>query len=66
MPDLTEAVNLHDPLGLLEPVPRASCDVCTSLGRQREEARHAGNWTTVTDCNVEIRRHPHSGRRRSS
>lgn len=66
MPDLTEAVHLSDPLSALEPVPNFSCDVCASLGRQREDARKKGDMTTVSDCNVEIRRHPHTGRRRSS
>ncbi|MFJ6237998.1 hypothetical protein ACIQH0_28415 [Streptomyces griseus] len=65
MRDLTEAVQLNDPLDALEPIPFFSCDVCASLGRQREEARKKGDMTVVSDCNVEIRRHPH-GRRRSS
>ncbi|MFD5198867.1 hypothetical protein ACFWM7_01600 [Streptomyces sp. NPDC058375] len=66
MPDLTEAVHLSDPMSALEPVPNPGCDVCTSLGQQREEARVMGNMTTVTDCNVEIRRHPHKMQKRWS
>lgn len=66
MTDLTEAVYLSDPMSALEPVPNFSCDVCASLGRQREEARERRDMTTVSDCNVEIRRHPHAGWRRSA
>ncbi|CAM5403112.1 hypothetical protein ACTFBT_00925 [Streptomyces microflavus] len=65
MTELTEAVHLSDPLGALEPVPNYACDVCASLGRQREEARARRDMTVVSDCNVEIRRHPHTGRGRS-
>ncbi len=66
MNDLTEALNLSDPLDALEPIPHFSCDVCASLGRQREDARKRRDMTVVSDCNVEIRRHPHPRRRRSS
>ncbi|MFF7018709.1 hypothetical protein [Streptomyces sp. CS065A] len=63
MPDLTQAVQLSDPLRTLEPVPFFACDVCASLGRQREAARKLGDLSTVSDCNIEIRRHPHEGDR---
>ncbi|GAA3018932.1 hypothetical protein [Streptomyces fulvorobeus] len=59
MTDLTQAVQLSDPLSALEPVPNRACDICSSLGRQREAARRQQDMTTVSDCNVEIRRHPH-------
>jgi hypothetical protein len=59
MPDLTEAVQLGNPLDLVDPVPTADCSVCVALGEQRTEARRLGDMTTVSDCNVEIRRHPH-------
>ncbi|MFE9363671.1 hypothetical protein ACFYNN_12820 [Streptomyces sp. NPDC006978] len=59
MPDLTEAVQLGNPLDLVDPVPDADCAVCVALGGQRAEARRLGDMTTVSDCNVEIRRHPH-------
>lgn len=62
MPDLSEAVHLSEPR-TLEPIPRFGCDVCASLGRQREEARLQGDMSTVADCNVEITRHPHAMRR---
>lgn len=59
--NLTPAVHLTDPLAseALEPVPSPGCVICAALGRQREQARMWNDFTTVTDCNVEIRRHPH-------
>lgn len=42
-----------------DPVPNAGCDVCAALESQRADARRAGDGSTVSDCNVEIRRHPH-------
>lgn len=65
MTDLIESVRADHPVGL-EPVPHPNCDVCASLGRQREEARQRRDMSAVSDCNVEIRCHPHSRRRRSS
>lgn len=65
MTDLIEPVRADSPIGL-EPVPHPECDVCASLGRQREEARRRRDMSAVVDCNVEIRRHPHKRRRRSS
>lgn len=61
MPELTEAVHLTDPLGpqALEPLPNPGCKICAALGRQREEARGVGDLALVSDCNVEMRRHPH-------
>ncbi|WP_327379377.1 hypothetical protein [Streptomyces sp. NBC_01212] len=61
MPELTEAVQLTDPLGpqTLEPVPNPGCEICQVLGRQREAARAVGDGSVVSDCNVEIRQHPH-------
>ncbi|WP_030807546.1 hypothetical protein [Streptomyces sp. NRRL S-337] len=55
---MTASVEL--PLWLeLEPVPVDGCDVCGALAREREAARIAGDGSKVSDCNVEIRRHPH-------
>lgn len=48
------------------PVPPKSfknCDVCDALVRQRSEAGTIGDWSKVTDTNVEIGRH-HSWRHR--
>jgi hypothetical protein len=47
----------------LEPVPVAGCDVCGALDRQRTEYRRLRDMTRVTDCNVELRQHPHGGAR---
>jgi hypothetical protein len=46
-----------------DPPPFAHCDVCAALDRERSEARAKGNGSKVSDCNVEIRSHPHKGRR---
>lgn len=43
----------------LEPAPVDGCDVCGALARERKAARFAGDGSKVSDCNVEIRRHPH-------
>ncbi|MEV6309567.1 hypothetical protein AB0M10_13330 [Streptomyces sp. NPDC051840] len=37
----------------------ASCGVCAALAAQRREARLRGDHSTVGDCNVELRNHPH-------
>lgn len=41
----------------VSPEPVTGCDVCGALAREREEAAGVGNWSTVADCNVELRRH---------
>ncbi|MFD7677461.1 hypothetical protein [Streptomyces sp. NPDC060187] len=46
------------PLLLDQPEPAVRCDICTALARQRTEAESAGDWSKVSDCNVEIRDHP--------
>lgn len=48
----------------LEPVPVDGCDVCEALRNEREAARLAGNGSKVSDCNVEIRKHPHPAKKR--
>ncbi|GAA0434931.1 hypothetical protein GCM10010357_65550 [Streptomyces luteireticuli] len=47
-----------------DPGPTAGCDVCGALVRQRAEAWQTGNFSQATDCNVELRQHPHVGRPR--
>lgn len=42
-----------------EPRPTKGCDICCALDRQRTVARQTGDLSRVTDCNVEMRRHPH-------
>ncbi|WP_234382662.1 MULTISPECIES: hypothetical protein [unclassified Streptomyces] len=44
-----------------EPLPVAGCGVCAALAAQRREARLRGDHSTVSDCNVELRNHPHPG-----
>lgn len=45
------------------PKPHKDCDVCGALVEERAEAARAGDWSKVTDVNVEIGRH-RAGRRR--
>lgn len=63
MPQLTAAPHLGDPLPVADPAPTPSCAICVALGKQRETARMWGDLSTVVDCNVEIRRHPHATKR---
>ncbi|WP_079168834.1 MULTISPECIES: hypothetical protein [unclassified Streptomyces] len=47
------------PLGMEpEPVPVQGCAGCTELAELRRRARTGGDMTTVSDCNVLLRRHP--------
>ncbi|MGW7578260.1 hypothetical protein [Streptomyces sp. NPDC054765] len=62
MPRNCRTVHLMDPLPVPEPEPVAGCDVCTALAGQRAAADAIGDKTTVIDCNVEMRRHPHPER----
>ncbi|WP_407287680.1 hypothetical protein [Streptomyces sp. BP-8] len=50
-----------EPLTVPDPRPVAGCDVCGALARQRAGAYAVGDRSAATDCNVEIRRHPHPG-----
>ncbi|GAA1155264.1 hypothetical protein GCM10009577_91990 [Streptomyces javensis] len=45
-------------LGELEPAPVEGCPGCAELANVRDRARAGGDMTTVTDCNVYMRRHP--------
>ncbi|MFJ2568565.1 hypothetical protein ACIO02_37590 [Streptomyces sp. NPDC087568] len=42
----------------LEPTPVDGCAGCAELANVRDRARAGGDWTTVADCNVLMRRHP--------
>lgn len=39
------------------PVPTPRCVVCASLDGQRAQARAAGDYSRVSDCNVRMRAH---------
>ncbi|MEV0577670.1 hypothetical protein ACLQ2N_34660 [Streptomyces sp. DT224] len=54
----TAAVELPLRIGELEPVPVEGCAGCVELANVRDRARSGGDMTTVTDCNVFLRRHP--------
>lgn len=41
-----------------EPDPASGCAGCVELEAVRARARVVGDWTTVSDCNVYLRRHP--------
>ncbi|WNI31329.1 MULTISPECIES: hypothetical protein [unclassified Streptomyces] len=41
-----------------EPDPIDGCAGCVELSAVRDRARIVGDWTTVSDCNVYLRRHP--------
>ncbi|MEU7511520.1 hypothetical protein AB0B13_05850 [Streptomyces sp. NPDC042898] len=41
-----------------EPEPADGCAGCVELAAVRSRARVVGDWTTVSDCNVFLRRHP--------
>ncbi|WP_432140507.1 hypothetical protein [Streptomyces sp. bgisy084] len=41
-----------------EPAPVEGCAGCAELANVRDRARTVGDLTTVTDCNVFLRRHP--------
>lgn len=56
-----QPIDLAPPLGWPAAVPE--CGVCQALARQREEAVRRGDYSRVSDCNVEIRNH-HTPRRR--
>ncbi|GCD41673.1 hypothetical protein [Streptomyces paromomycinus] len=42
----------------VEPAPVEGCAGCAELVSVRVRARAVGDITTVTDCNVYLRRHP--------
>ncbi|WP_411083927.1 hypothetical protein [Streptomyces sp. cmx-18-6] len=42
----------------LEPTPVDGCAGCAELANVRDRARAGGDMTTVSDCNVYMRRHP--------
>lgn len=42
-----------------DPEPSNGCDVCGALATQRRSARDQGDYSRVSDLNVEIRNHAH-------
>ncbi|MFH8566319.1 hypothetical protein [Streptomyces sp. NPDC017988] len=41
-----------------DPAPAEGCAGCAELVQVRDRARAGGDWTTVSDCNIFLRRHP--------
>jgi hypothetical protein len=56
-------VTLPDPTRPPRPAP--GCDVCSALDKQRAAAEGRGDVKKATTCEVEIRRHPHPGGRKT-
>lgn len=54
----TAPLELPPQLGELEPTPVDGCAGCRELANVRDRARAGGDLTTVSDCNVYMRRHP--------
>ncbi|MBZ4020783.1 hypothetical protein [Streptomyces purpurogeneiscleroticus] len=54
----SDPVELPLRMDLVEPIPVEGCPGCTELANVRDRARAGGDMTTVTDCNVFMRRHP--------
>ncbi|MFH9265200.1 hypothetical protein ACH4KN_13210 [Streptomyces sp. NPDC017546] len=46
------------PLPETDPAPVDGCPGCVELSAVRDRARAGGDMTTVSDCNVLLRRHP--------
>ncbi|MFD8736243.1 hypothetical protein ACFV06_15205 [Streptomyces sp. NPDC059618] len=59
-------IDLAPPLD--RPEPAEGCEVCAALARQRATAEAGGDWSRVSDCNIELRGHsePHVSRRRAA
>ncbi|MGW2698018.1 hypothetical protein [Streptomyces sp. NPDC001296] len=55
---MSEPVYLPLPDGW--PAPHPDCKVCWALAAERDRAQAAGNYSKVSDCNVEIREHKHA------
>ncbi|WP_053648471.1 MULTISPECIES: hypothetical protein [unclassified Streptomyces] len=51
-------VVLPDRMSEQEPTPINGCAGCSELAAVRARARRGGDMTTVSDCNVLMRRHP--------
>jgi hypothetical protein len=59
---MSPPVDLPLPAAWPDPSPR--CKVCRALADQRATAAAAGDYSKVTDANVEIRQHASPHRRR--
>ncbi|MFE4758464.1 hypothetical protein ACFRIB_51390 [Streptomyces mirabilis] len=61
---MDDPVDLPLPPDWPKPAPR--CGVCGALARQRAEASAVGDYSKVSDCNVEIPQHSSPHRQRQS
>lgn len=54
---MTTATSYLLGMPVIPPEPTPGCVVCSSLVRQRAQARTAGDHSRVSDCNVRMRAH---------
>lgn len=54
---MTTATSYLLQMPAIPPKPTPCCVVCASLDRQRTQARSAGDYSRVSDCNVRMRAH---------
>lgn len=47
-----------------EPKGDPNCEVCRALVKERSDAQARGDSSKVSDCNVELRKHPCTGKKR--
>ncbi|MFE5495276.1 hypothetical protein ACFQ7Z_35690 [Streptomyces virginiae] len=55
---------VHVTLPRLDPQPVPGCPRCAGAAARRAVRRRAGDLSGVSDCNVDIRHHPHAGEQR--
>lgn len=58
------SITLPDPTRPPRPAP--NCGVCAALEKQRAGYQQAGKIRKATECEVEIRNHPHPKKRRGA
>ncbi|MFD7015835.1 hypothetical protein [Streptomyces sp. NPDC059161] len=63
-PRTTMGDPVHLALPHASPQPAKGCAVCAEMVVRRRAARDRGDFSAVTDADVEIRHHPHPARRR--
>ncbi len=57
--ETTMGAPVHVALPPQEPDPVPGCEICADVATQRAEAKTHGDGSRLTDCNIEIRLHPH-------
>ncbi|MFF3517968.1 hypothetical protein ACWEO4_37195 [Streptomyces sp. NPDC004393] len=57
MTNKTTSEPVHVPMPDGWPTPHPGCKVCGALAAERDRAQAVGDFSKVSDCNVEIREH---------